>query len=267
MIIDFHTHVFPEKIAKKTIDVLAGKAQITPFSDGTVSGLLSVMEKGGIDVSVTLPVLTNPSQFDSVFNYCKGFLSNDFDGRIVPFMGFHPDLENVCDKLSIIKDAGFKGIKIHPDYQNTDFNDPKYVAIIKWATELDLIVLTHAGVDYGYPDQPVRCTPEMVLDVLNQVKNPKLVLAHYGGHLLYDKVYDLIAGKDVYFDTSFILREMDRESFVKILKKHGTDKILFATDSPWSDPKTDAQKLKSFNLGKEIEDKILYKNAQKLLKI
>ena len=66
MIIDFHAHIFPDKIAHKTIDMLSEKGGIPPFSDGTLSGLVSNMVDAGIDISVNLPVLTNPTQFDSV---------------------------------------------------------------------------------------------------------------------------------------------------------------------------------------------------------
>ena len=69
MRIDFHTHIFPDKIARRTIDLLAEKASISPFSDGTADGLLAEMARAGTDISVTLPVLTNPAQFESVNRY------------------------------------------------------------------------------------------------------------------------------------------------------------------------------------------------------
>ena len=69
MIIDFHTHVFPDKIAKRTIELLAEKGGNPPFSDGSINGLLCEMEKAGADISVTLPVMTNPAQFDSVTRF------------------------------------------------------------------------------------------------------------------------------------------------------------------------------------------------------
>ena len=267
MIIDFHTHVFPDKIASKTISLLAEKADITPFSDGSVMGLINAMNDGGIDVSITLPVVTNPKQFDSVLTFAKSLNESEFSDKIISFAGIHPDCENVREKLTIIKENGFKGIKVHPDYQNTYFNDDKYVEIFKYAKDLDLIVVTHAGVDYGYKDQPVKCTPDTVIDVLRKVGEFKLVLAHFGGHCCFDEVYDKLAGKNVYFDTSYILKETPKDCFVKILEKHGADKVLFATDSPWSSMKKDVETLKSFSLGRENEDAIFYKNAKKLLGI
>jgi predicted TIM-barrel fold metal-dependent hydrolase len=71
----------------------------------------------------------------------------------------------------------------------------------------------------------------------------------------------------VYFDTAFTLNYIDEQLFKKIIEKHGEDKILFATDAPWQDMKDNLQRLKSFNIEKSVLDKILYKNACKLLKI
>ena len=58
-----------------------------------------------------------------------------------------------------------------------------------------------------------------------------------------------------------------KELFAKILDKHGADKILFATDCPWRDIETDLNILKSYRLSEDIQNKILYKNALKLLNI
>jgi len=265
MIIDFHTHVFPDKIADKTISFLAQKADISPFTNGTVLGLVKEMERGGVDISIALPVLTNPKQFDSILSFTESINSGEYKDKIISFMGMHPDLEDKEEKIKTIKEKGFKGIKIHPDYQGVDFNDQRYIEILTLAKKYDLIVLTHAGVDYGFPNEKVRCTPDMVLDVLDKVGDIKLILAHFGGHMMAGEVIEKLCGKNVYFDTSFILKETNETTFKKVLDLHGEDKILFATDSPWSGMREDIEKLKSFNLKKQTEDKIFYKNASKLL--
>jgi predicted TIM-barrel fold metal-dependent hydrolase len=55
--------------------------------------------------------------------------------------------------------------------------------------------------------------------------------------------------------------------FEKILSRHGENKILFATDSPWQSTKNMVDILKSYNLGNRIEGKILYENGKQLLNI
>ena len=269
MIIDFHTHVFPDKIAQKTIGLLANKASIPPFSDGSVAGLLERMGDGNVDVAVTLPVLTNPAQFDSVNRFAAELNRSFSDGarRLISFASIHPACEDIERKMAWIRQNGFLGVKIHPDYQETFIDDPAYLKILECAKEEDLIVVTHAGVDGGFKGSPVRCTPERVKHCLEKIPHKKLILAHYGANEMFDQVFDLLAGEDVYLDTAYILRFIQKDQFQRILRKHGADKILFASDSPWSSIRDDVSILKSFSLDKNTEEKILCENARTLLGI
>lgn len=268
MIIDFHTHIFPDKIAQKTIDLLSEKGGIPPFSDGSVEGLLARMKEAEIDLSITLPVLTNPMQFDRV-NAFAAQINAQFESRtprLISFAGIHPDCENPAAKIKQIKECGFLGIKIHPDYQTTYMDDEKYVRILQAAKEYDLIVVTHAGVDTAFRDT-VRCTPERALKIIRSVRHPKLVLAHMGANEMPSEVMDRLCEEDVYFDTAYVLRFIGEKNFKTILKKHGADRILFATDSPWSNIKDDVEIIRSFGLGHACEEKIFCENAKKLLNI
>ena len=269
MIIDFHTHIFPDKIATKTIDILAGKANISPYSDGTSEGLLNKMSEARVDISVTLPVMTSPTQFDSINRFAAD-VNKSFEGkqkRLISFAGIHPLCDDLEAKMEWIASEGFRGVKIHPDYQGTYIDDDSYIRIIRAAKKYDLIVITHSGIDVGFREEDVRCTPERVKRVIEEVGHSKLVLAHFGASELFDEVYDTLAGLDVYFDTAYILRFINKETFVKILEKHGEDRILFASDSPWSSIKNDVNIIRSFDLDKNTEDKILGLNAKKLLGI
>ena len=180
----------------------------------------------------------------------------------------HPKMDDVKGKMRFLCANGIKGIKLHPDYQSTFFDDEGYVEIVKEAKDNDLIVVTHAGLDGAYKGQPIKCTPDRVKNLLKRVGGyEKLVLAHLGGMAIYDEVYEKLAGENIYFDTAYILCYTDKERFSKMLARHGEDKILFATDSPWQNIKTNVDVVRGFGLSKAVEDKIFYKNAQKLLGI
>lgn len=269
MIIDFHTHVFPDKIAERTVALLHEKSGSTPYSDGTVSGLLKRMEEAEADIAVTLPVLTSPSQFDSVTRFAAELNERfaDKPRRLISFAGMHPACEDIEGKMRYIKSLGFLGIKIHPDYQGTYINDESYVRIFDCAREYDLIVVTHSGVDGGFPGEPVRCTPERALDLIHRAPHKKSVFAHLGASLMPEAVLEVLAGEDVYFDTAFSLKRTAPDKIKEIIEKHGADRILFATDSPWSSIEDDARIIRSLGLEKETEDKIFYKNALALLGI
>ncbi len=267
MIIDFHTHIFPDKIAEITVQKLNQLSGNTPFTNGTEKGMIEALGRANTDLAVALPVLTKPTQFDSVVRFALEVNSrfNNEGGNILSFAGMHPACEDIKGKMKFLKDNGFKGVKIHPDYQETFIDDDGYIEILKCAKDLDLIVVTHSGVDDGYVGKPIKCTPELAKKVIEKVGHEKFVLAHYGAHKQWGDVLRFLAGENVYFDTAFTLHEIEENLFKEILLKHGEDKILFATDCPWRDIIDDVNILKSFNLSNETLSKIFYKNAVKLL--
>lgn len=267
MTIDFHTHIFPEKIADRTIKKLEAIANVKAFTDGRENSLVLSMEEAGVDLSVVLPVVTRPEQFHTVNEYAVQLNEKyqDKTPRLLSFGGIHPDSLNYKRELRTIYDLGLKGIKLHPDYQDTCFDDIKYMRILDYASELGLISVVHAGVDIGFPDQ-VRCTPQRIRRVIDEVSPEKLVLAHYGAFDLWEEVEELVAGENVYLDTAYTFGFIGREQFLSILKKHGADRILFATDSPWSGQKESLHALRELALSPEDLHRILGKNAEELLK-
>ena len=174
-------------------------------------------------------------------------------------------------------------------------DDIRFMRIIEYASELGLIILTHAGIDIGLP-QPVHCPPDKMRKVLDTVKPQKMVLAHYGGWKQWEEVYYYLAGENVYLDTAFLfgvqkntgkeqmnqeeegdklgihqneggnfVSYIESESFMKILSKHGSDKILFATDSPWSDAKAGIEYIRNMSITEKAKEQILGGNAVRLL--
>ena len=289
MIIDFHTHIFPDKIAGKTIEALGTLAGVKAATDGTLNGLLDSMEKSGVDRSVIMPVCTKPEQFESINAFAKK-VNDTYKGKLLSFGGIHPDCENYKEKLAYIKSLGLPGIKIHPDYQKVMIDDVRFMRIIEYASELGLIILTHAGIDIGLPE-PVHCQPDKMRKVLDIIQPEKMLLAHLGGWKQWDMVYEYLAGENVYLDTAFLFgvgmkenylsedNEKDRSSlvnhynymeqdmFFKILEKHNFKKVLFATDSPWSDAKAGIEYIRSLPVSEEVKERILGGNALELLGI
>ena len=267
MIIDFHTHVFPDKIASATISALEKASNGKATTNGTINGLIGSMKDSNIQLSVALPVITKPTQFESVNNFAINVNKQYSTGenKIISFAGIHPWCDDIPQKMEFIKEKGFVGVKIHPDYQNTFIDDERYLMILKCAKDLDLVVVTHAGVDDGFIGEPIKCPPERVLKVIDKVNHDKFVLAHFGGHKQWEDVLNILSNKNVYFDTAFTFHEIDEGLFIKIVEKHGADKILFATDCPWRPQKEDVKIFNSYKLSEDVKQQIFYKNALKLL--
>lgn len=268
MVIDFHTHIFPEKIAAKTVKALANRSGLTPFTTGDVFDLQREMTKSGTDISIALPVVTSPEQFSSITRFAA-YINENFSGgdrKVISFGGIHPADADYKAHLRELKSLGFAGIKLHPDYQDTFIEDMRYYHIIEEASNLDMIVSVHAGIDIGMP-YPVHCPVDQSLSLIKEVRPTKLVLAHLGGWKMWEDVYEKLCGENVWFDTAVAFGVCDDNLFEKIVHAHGANKILFATDSPWSGQAESLAYLEKLALSAEEKEWIRYKSAKKLLNL
>lgn len=267
MIIDFHTHIFPDKMAEKTVAMLEKTGGSKAHTNGTLANLKQSMQESGVDLSILMPVITKPSQFNTVNSFAAEM--NQVDG-ILSFGGIHPDTDDYKRDIDTIKALGLKGIKLHPDYQDCMIDDPRYVNLIRYAVEKDLIVLTHAGFDPGFPDL-VHCPPDRGAAMLEQVygntvpEQPKIVFAHTGGWGRMEDMEKYLFGKPIYMDISFVISLLPAEDMMHIIRGHGADRILFASDSPWGGQKETLERLRNLPLTEAELDLIHYKNAKKLL--
>lgn len=262
MVIDMHTHIFPEKIAVKTLALLSERSHEVPSTNGMTDGLTASAKAAGIDISVILPVVTKPSQFESINRFALQFR----EGPLYSFGGIHPASETYKEQIHQLREMGFLGIKLHPDYQDMYFNDIRMKRVIDYASSQGMIIVTHAGNDPLSPDD-IHCTPKMAHEVIREVQPEKLVLAHMGGNALVDEIEEYIIGENVYLDTAYVLRKIPEERMIQMCRNHSCDKILFATDSPWSDQKEDVDHLKSMKFTDAEKEKIFGENAAKLLQI
>lgn len=277
MIIDIHAHTYPENIVKKVLQrmekVSGGKAD----TDGTPEGLVKSMEQNGIDYSVFLPVATNPKQVGKLNAQAIQVMERYGERGLISFAAVHPDTEHLKEVLRGIRNAGFKGIKIHPDYQETYFNDVRYMRILDAASEQGLIVLAHAGVDEVYPDE-VHCDIKRILNVIETVECDHLILAHMGGWQMWGDVKKYVCGAPVYFDTAFSLTGtvsvenkgvfgdmLGDVQFVELVRKHGAEKVLFGTDTPWSSQRENLEWIRGCSLTEAEKRMILGENAAGLL--
>ncbi len=279
MIIDFHTHTFPDVLAPKVIPKLEKGASMHAYLDGTMTSLEHSMLESGVDISIVLPVATRPSQVITCNNSSLS-INEEKQGGIISFGAMHPEYEDYKNELRRIKAQGIKGIKFHPDYQNTMIDDIKYKRIIDFASELGLVTLIHAGLDIGLPG-PIHAVPSGIKKLVQEVRPEKMILAHMGGFALWEEVLEVLAEEDVYLDTAFSLGKinyfqecspnmikysmMSSDMFVKMLNVFGEDKLLFATDSPWGGQKETLKAFLDLGLNQTQNDKILGNNAVKLL--
>ncbi len=268
MIIDFHTHTFPERIAARTIEALKANCErvsgypMKNCTDGTAPSLVEVEKRAGVGRAVALPIVTAPKQTETVNRVAKEV--NDANAFLHSFGSVHPLDPEALNWLDRLASEGFKGIKLHPEFQGYFADCPEAMAVYERAEKLGLAVVLHAGRDIGY-EPPVKTEPEMLRRVIEKFPELKLIAAHLGGWRMWDEVQKHLAGTPVYFDTAFIYDFIDYAFCRDIITAHGADRILFGSDAPWEDPADTLKFIRSLGLSEEDLKNICGGNAAKLI--
>lgn len=274
--IDFHTHTFPDRIAAAAVSKLEQKAHAVSFSDGTAAGLIASMKRAGIDRSVVLPVATNPLKCASMND-----TSHALDGKdgLIYFGAIHPDAPDWHEELARVKALGFRGVKIHPVYQDVAIDDPRFVRILARCGELGLMVVMHGGEDIGFPGV-TRCSPAMLRNALKQSGPVTLIAAHMGGWRNWQEVPEMLLDAGVYLDTAFTLGDVTPlddhytpeqlhmitdETFCELVRIFGSKRVVFGSDSPWADQLTCVEQIRALPLTDAEKADILENNACRLL--
>lgn len=261
MLIDFHTHAFPDKIAEGTLEFLSGKAGgLQPVADGTIRGSRAKMREWEVDKSVLLSIATNARQQTNVNNFAIA----QNGGGIIAFGSAHPDSPEAVSEIERVAAAGLLGIKFHPEYQGFAIDDRRAYPLYERCCELGLVMVFHAGRDIGFPDS-LAAPPAAVARVLADFPHAKMVMAHMGGWALWDEVYDTVAGRGGFLDTSFTAGYLPAELAERIISRHGAENILFGSDSPWASAAETARYIDSLRLTDGDKEKIFSANALRLL--
>lgn len=263
MVIDIHTHTFPEKIAAMALKQLGDTADSLPHTEGTTDALKNSMRENGITYSIMQPVATKTEQVEKLNDYAATFDGSD---GLLSFGAMHCAYENYKEELARIKKLGLKGIKLHHDYTKIYFTDERSIKVIREAFCLGLVVMIHAGNDPVSKEEHY-CTPKMISDVLPELGEGVLIASHYGGLMNVEESIKYLAGKDVYIDTSMAHHFYGLKTLKKMLRKHDSERVLFGTDSPWENQGTGLALLKSMSLSPEYMKKITEDNPKRILGI
>lgn len=256
-IFDFHTHAYPEEIATKAVEFLNDYYHVNCNGLGTIEDLKESAKEMNVNYFLIHAVATKPTQVENVNSWIASHISSN----IIGFGSIHPLYEHIETELDRIKDLGLRGIKLHPDFQGFNIDDPM-MDIIYAKAEGNLPILFHVGdlnSDFS--------SPKRLANVVERYPNLTVIAAHLGGYSVWDDGLKYLSGKNIYVDTSSSLWCMEPEVALKIIHTFGVDHVLFGTDYPLV---RHSKELKSFNKLALTDDEkklILFENAKKLLKL
>ena len=264
MIIDFHTHIYPEAVAAKILPAAKRKLKVAVPGTGSPDDLREMMQWGGVSRSVLLPLAKGCQDVSGLNDWIQAAASKNQE--LTPFGAVHPFMEGLEEELDRLEGWGVRGVKMMPLLQQVYPDDPRCFRLYQELVDRDMILIAHAGRDPL--DRPeVYGTPERFASLAASFPDLKLVLAHLGGLRMWDAVrrHLLPAGKNVFFDTAYVSFYMEREEMKELILDMGPERVIFGSDYPWEKPGRAAEIILDLGLSQAEEDAIFFSNAAELL--
>ena len=172
------------------------------------------------------------------------------------------DYEDIPGEVDRVIKMGFKGIKLHADFQRTPIDSAGSYKIYE-AIEGRLPVLMHMG-DYRHD----YSHPTMLVKVMRDFPKLKVLASHLGGFAAWDEAESVLrGGENIRFDTSSAVCLMSPERAQRLIRHYGVDCCMFGTDFPMWSPKKEAELLLSLGFTFEEYKKMFAGNAKAFLDI
>lgn len=261
-ILDAHVHIYPDKIADKASKAISDFYGYPMDYNGNVEQLLREGKDAGITHYLVHSVATTHHQVKSI----NAFLLSEIKkhSEFTGFCTLHPSMseDEIALELDEVIQSGFKGIKLHPDFQRfyVDGDDAKKIYRIN---DGRLPILLHMGdkrTDFSQP--------ERLVEIAKEFKNTTFIGAHFGSHSCNEKIPLYKGLENVMFDTSSSFAFMSDLKIAKdAINLLGYEKFMFATDYPMWDAKKELEYFFSLKLSDKENEAILFSNASRLLGI
>ena len=257
-IIDFHAHIYPQKIAEKASRGVGEFYNIPMGHIGTAERLIQSGDEAGISRFVVQSVATTPHQVQSI----NAFIAETCEksgGRLIGLGTIHPDVEDPMAEIDNIERLDLHGVKIHPDVQRFMMDDERMFPIYD-RLQGRLPILIHCG-DYRYP----YSHPSRLARILDLFPKLTVVAAHFGGWSLWDLALEFLEHRRCYLDTSSSFEFLGHRRSKELIEFYGADRIVFGVDFPMWDHKPELETFFSMGFSEEENEKILSKNALMIL--
>jgi predicted TIM-barrel fold metal-dependent hydrolase len=264
MIIDFHVHIYTEKVAAKVLPAAEKKLNISVPCTGAPQDLRQRMKSSGIDLSIVLPLAKGRVDVTPLNDWVRE-VSGD---GLMPFGAIHPFMECMEEELDSLGASGCKGVKVMPLLQRFFPDDARCGRLYEALIRRDMTLVTHSGNDPLDRDE-IFGTPERFARVMESYSELRIVLAHLGGLRMWDDVrrHLLPAGRNVFFDTSYAYFYIEKKEMAELITDLGTERVLFGSDYPWEEPGRAVEVVRGLDLTESEIQSLLWKNAASLLKI
>ena len=259
-IIDIHTHIYPDAIARKATDSIRDFYQLDGGGmDGSVQMLRERGAQAGISTYVVLPVSNSPKRVRHIneFLLAESQKYDDFIG----FGTLHAGMDGLEAEAEWILQKGLRGIKMHPDSQQFNIDDERLFPVYDLLQDKIPVMLHMGDLRYNF-SHPVR-----LKRVLQLFPRLKVIAAHFGGYSMYHTARELLWDTDCIFDTSSSLMFMEEGVAEKYIRSYGPERMAYGTDYPLWDPVKEVGRFSRLKLTDGEFDQIFHRTAEQFLDI
>lgn len=259
-IIDFHTHIYPPKIAERAVSSVGEFYNLKMDGKGVAENLIKQGEGCNVANYVVHSVAVTAAHVETINNY----IASECEAH-KEFYGFgtmHADYEKKIKEAERLISLGLKGVKIHPDTQEFNMDDEKMFELYDYLQQNDIPILIHCG-DYRYD----YSHPKRLKNILGLFPKLTVIGAHFGGWSVFDLAYEYLRDENCYLDTSSSFAMIGLKRAKELIRLYGAERMVFGTDFPMWNLKEELDNFMKLGLNDDENELILHKNAERILKI
>ena len=257
-VIDCHCHIYPPKVADRAVESVGAFYNIAMDAQGsTAEDLLAECAGSPIGRFVVHSVAVKPGNVESINDFIAAQCAEH--PEFVGFATLHQDYPDPEAEVERAIGLGLRGLKLHPDTQAVDMDDPRLMAIYE-IIEGRLPLILHCG-DYRYDHshprrlkKVLRAFPDLVVDA-----------AHFGGWSVYDLAVEYLEDERCFLDMSSAQAFLGPRRTAELVRLYGTDRIMFGSDFPMWDPVAEYEAFTALPFSEAEFEQMLRGNAERFL--
>lgn len=278
MIIDFHTHIFPDEVRASRDEYLERDVWFgTLYEDpkhklASAEDVVRSMEEAGVDRTVVFGFPWRDAKLCAWHNDYLIDAVRRYPDKLIGFACVQPLDAKDAVELARCLDAGLMGLgELGPDGQKFDIEDKRILeASAEVLIHYDRPLLTHSSEPMGHAYAGKGQTlPWKLLKLARNFPELKIVMAHWGGGLPFFELMPEIGDslKNVYYDSAASAFLYKFEVFPIVAKLIGAERILWGTDYPLLSQAKMLKKVRESGLSEDELGLVLGGNAARLLRL
>lgn len=227
---------------------------------GLIEDLLAREKRARLDRAVVHTAATAPRQVIPANDWAIRLQAAH--PEVIAFGSLHPGFAEWEKELHRLERNAIQGLKFHPDFQGYDLNDPALCPFFE-AVGNRFVLMFHIG--DRLPPELNPSSPARLARIRRDFPKLTIIAAHLGGYLHWPQALEVLAGTDVYLDTSSTLGFISDDLLQGLLRKHPRERLLFGSDYPLFDPLDEIRLLETRAGFRESEIVELLENGKEVL--